>query len=63
MGRRKERTRLELIAEALKLADLRLRLAADLGPHQRTEALKELIDAREMLIAVVEEVKTGEYPS
>lgn len=51
MPRKRERSSLQLVAEALEVADLRLKLADSLpNPRvQRTQALSELIEARKTL--------------
>lgn len=64
MGRRREKSRLQLIAEAISTEDLRLRV----GPHlvgevvARATAHRNLIEAHRQLGRIIESLKDGTYP-
>ena len=61
---RRPKTHIEQIIEALRIADLRLRIGPDLpnAASQRRTAVAELTDARDLLAVVIENVMKGTYP-
>lgn len=61
MAKRKPKSRIELLAEALRTADLRLRLAGDLGETQRIMAVRELLGAKAELENIIVLTKQGVY--
>lgn len=64
MSKRREKTRLETIVETIKVAELRLRIAADLDnpEHHRAIAVTELTVANNELRSVLRAVTKGKYP-
>lgn len=61
MSKKKQPTRLEIIAEALQTADLRIRLAADIPGAQRATATQELLEAHNALTRLIADVTAGRY--
>lgn len=59
MAKRREKTRLELIANTIEVAALRLRIANDIGDpamHRRI-AKQELINARDALQSEIDDIE------
>lgn len=55
---KRQKSTLELAIETLKVANLRLRLLGELGDpkEQKDQLLAELVQARDMVAAVIDEV-------
>lgn len=61
MAKRKPKSRIELLIEELRVADLRLRLVNDLGRSHRGRAIAELREAQKKLNDIVMDTLLGDY--